>query len=198
MQKPFSQACVNNQHAILGQLARLLSQRGSVLEIGSGTGQHAVFFSQHLPHITWQTSDLEENHLGIEQWLNESDLMNCCQPITLDVAQQEWVDQQYDAIFTANTVHICSWPLVTLFFQHLKQVLQDGSLVIIYGPFKYKGQYTSQSNANFDAFLKQGDPLRGIRDIEKVTALAQKNGLILVEDNAMPANNQLLVFKYQS
>ncbi len=198
MSKPFSQACANNQRAILDQLSRLLRQREAVLEVGSGTGQHAVFFSKHLPQITWQTSDLAENHSGIEQWLNESELMNCRPPITLDVAQPTWAVQQYDAVFTANTLHICSWPLVTLFFQHVRQALQDGSLVIIYGPFKYDGQYTSESNAHFDAFLQQADPRRGIRDIEKVTALAQENGLVLIEDNVMPANNQLLVFKCQS
>lgn len=198
MTKPFSQACANNQGVILEQLIGLLSEKKTMLEIGSGTGQHAVHFSQHLPHITWQTSDLEPNHEGIEQWVREASLDNCLPPLALDITQTRWMSQKYDGIFTANTLHICSWEQVVLFFQNMTQVLTPTSLVIIYGPFKYNGEYTSESNAQFDLWLKESDPKRGIRDFEAVVNLAKRSGLVQIDDISMPANNQLLVFKAES
>lgn len=195
MSKPFSQACANNQHFILNHLERLLDDGCTVLEVGSGTGQHGVYFSQHLPEIVWQTSDLEINHQGIQLWLNEAKQKNCLPPITIDVALPHWSSHQYDTIFTANTLHICSWSQVILFFQHLTSVLKDNGLLIIYGPFKYAGEYTSESNAQFDKHLQSFGQGSGIRDIENIIALAKDNGLVSVEDQAMPANNRLLVFR---
>jgi cyclopropane fatty-acyl-phospholipid synthase-like methyltransferase len=195
MLKPFSQACINNRDAILHQLQRLLLDSQWVLEVGSGTGQHAVYFSHALPHLNWQTSDLEENHQGINEWIDDAPQENCLKPLVLDVANPAWPSKQYDAIFTANTCHICSWPKVELFFQHATQSLKPNAYLIVYGPFKYAGEYTSESNARFDQFLKATNYERGIRDIEKLTKLARDNGLALEEDQLMPANNRLLVFK---
>ncbi|MFT5420357.1 MAG: cyclopropane fatty-acyl-phospholipid synthase-like methyltransferase [Candidatus Endobugula sp.] len=195
MLKPFSQACINNRDAILHQLQRLLVDSQWILEVGSGTGQHAVYFSHALPHLNWQTSDLEENHQGINEWVDEAPHKNCLKPLVLDVTNPVWPSKQYDAVFTANTLHICSWQQVELFFQHATQSLKPNGYLIVYGPFKYAGEYTSESNARFDQFLKATHPGRGIRDIEKLTKLAIGNSLALVEDQAMPANNRLLVFK---
>ena len=195
MNKPFSQACANNQVFILSHLERLLSREQSILEIGSGTGQHAVYFSQNLPYIKWQTSDLAINHVGIQSWLDEAKQKNCLSPIVIDVALPYWSQSQYDAVFTANTLHICAWQQVTLFFQHVVSVLRDNGLLIIYGPFKYAGEYTSDSNAQFDQHLQSLGQGSGIRDIENIMALANDNGLHLDEDQAMPANNRLLVFR---
>jgi cyclopropane fatty-acyl-phospholipid synthase-like methyltransferase len=194
MLKPFSQACINNRDFILSHLERLLAKDHAVLEIGSGTGQHAAYFSQCLPSVTWQTSDLEDNHQGINQWLEESGQKNALRPIVLDISQPHWPNKKYDAVFTANTLHILSWPQVTLFFQYLPQVLTLESLLVIYGPFKYEGSHTSESNERFEQFLQAANPSQGIRDIEKIIKLALDNGFSLLEDQAMPANNRLLVF----
>ena len=195
MKPPFSQACANNQRFILDHLQRVLNDNTSVLEIGSGTGQHSVYFSQHLPTITWQTSDLAVNHSGIHAWLGTTNLTNCLAPLTIDVALPHWTNNKYHAIFTANTLHIMSWQHVELFFKHMTTVLAEKGLCIIYGPFNYNGQYTSESNAQFDKHLQSLGQASGIRDSEKIQCLANDNGLQCVEDQAMPANNRLLVFK---
>ncbi len=195
--KPFSQACINNRDVILNHLQHLLVNQQRVLEIGSGTGQHAIYFSQNLPHVQWQTSDLLDNHGGINCWREETPLSNCLAPIVLDIANPQWPSDQYDAIFTANTFHICSWMQVSLCFQHLTQSLKPEGLFIVYGPFNYDGCYTSESNERFDQFLKASNPQQGIRDFEKVEKLAMENHLYVIADHDMPANNRLLIFKYQ-
>ncbi|MGB5444041.1 MAG: DUF938 domain-containing protein [Psychromonas sp.] len=196
--KPFSQACENNKRPILDILTTLFSSNKHVLEIGSGTGQHAVFFAQHLPHLTWQTSDLAINHQGINMWLDESALANVQRPIVVDL-NKSWPvpnkDLQVDGVYTANTLHIISWPLVVKFFEGIAQNLQAEANVCIYGPFKYQGEFTSESNANFDRSLKARDINSGIRDIEAILRLANSAGLHLINDHVMPANNQLLFFK---
>jgi len=193
MTKPYSQACENNKQPILDVLSHALSDTAQVLEIGSGSGQHAVHFAQHLPQLTWQTSDLAINHDGIKQWINEAQLSNLQLPISLDL-NQPWPIEQTQAIYTANTLHIVSWPLVVKFFAGVKQHLSNGGVLCIYGPFNYQGQFTSQSNANFDLWLKGRDPQSGIRDIEAIMTLAAEAGLSLTKDHQMPANNRLLVF----
>lgn len=195
-QKPISQACINNQSVILPHLTRLFPHAAQVLEVGSGTGQHAVYFSHHCPHIIWQTSDIAAHHSGIIAWLDDSSNNNCLPPLLLDVDKNDWPSKQYDVIYTANTLHIISLAQVELFFKGLVQSLVKGGQVIIYGPFKYEGQYTSESNARFNDFLQSSTPSQGIRDIETIIEFAQAQSLTLVEDNAMPANNQLLVFAY--
>jgi cyclopropane fatty-acyl-phospholipid synthase-like methyltransferase len=197
MNKPFSQACENNKQAISNVLTKVFSNTKHVLEIGSGTGQHAVFFGQQLPHLTWQTSDLAINHQGINAWLDEAALANVQRPILIDL-DKDWPmpnnNLSVDGLYTANTLHIISWPLVVKFFEAIAQNFTAGANVCIYGPFNYQGKFTSESNANFDLWLKDRDINSGIRDIEAILLLASSAGLNLLDDHLMPANNRLLIF----
>lgn len=192
--KPFAPACDRNREPILAVLKSLLVDRGSVLEVGSGTGQHAVHFAATLRHLRWQTSDVRENLPGICLWLADAALPNTPAPIALDV-NGTWPSTQYDAVYTANTLHILGWPEVQAFFERVGSVLAPGGLVIAYGPFKYLGEHTSASNAVFDDALRAGDPRRGVREFELVDALARAAGLELVEDRAMPANNRCVTWR---
>lgn len=195
VQKPFSQACENNQKPILEVLLQVFSDRKRVLEIGSGTGQHAVYCAPRLPHLIWQTADLEANHPGINSWLDESTAENLRRPILLNADHPPWAVDTVDAVFTANTCHIMAWESVESLFAGLDSILAPGAVVAIYGPFNYDGQFTSDSNARFDLWLKQQVSHQGIRDFEAINSLAENIGLALVEDNPMPANNRLLVWK---
>ncbi|MEI5640117.1 MULTISPECIES: DUF938 domain-containing protein [unclassified Pseudoalteromonas] len=195
MTKPFSQACENNKDPILEKLKPHLTGRLQLLEIGSGTGQHAVHFAQHLPELTWQTADQQMHHEGINAWLAEAQLSNLRPPLAIDLHFSWPVKQQYDAIFTANTVHIISEQLVVKLIQGAAMHLKPAGLLFIYGPFNYHGQYTSASNERFDALLQQRDPQSGIREQTWLVSLAQQHGFTLLEDHQMPANNRLLLFK---
>lgn len=193
---------MNNQQPISDVLKRVFSDRRQVLEIGSGTGQHAVYFSAALPHLHWQSSDLAVNHRGINAWLDDAlqaGLANISRPLTLDVTQPEWPFSmsgvRCDALFSANSLHIMPWAAVEALFCQLNNYLPEGAIVAIYGPFNYEGCYTSASNQEFDRWLYGQSPLSAIRDFEAVNELAQAAGLELQEDNAMPANNQLLVWR---
>jgi cyclopropane fatty-acyl-phospholipid synthase-like methyltransferase len=192
--KPHAPACDRNREPILAVLRRHFVDRRRVLEIGSGTGQHAVYFAQALPHLSWQTSDVEENLPGIEQWLADAQLPNLSAPVVLDV-NGTWPVTRYDAAFSANTLHIMSWPEVAALFAGLDAALEADSVLAIYGPFNYLGHFTSESNASFDASLKLRSQTMGIRDFEAVDELAGSIGLELVEDRAMPANNRMLVWR---
>jgi len=195
MNKPFSQSCENNKQPILNILREVFAKTQHVLEIGSGTGQHAVYLGQHLPHLTWQTSDLAINHAGINAWLDETTLSNVQKPIVVDLNTDFPVlNQPVDGVYTANTLHIISWPLVVKFFQEIATNVTCQARVCIYGPFNYQGNYTSVSNATFDIWLKDRDSRSGIRDIEAILTLASAAGLTLIDDHQMPANNRLLVF----
>lgn len=196
MEKPFSQACENNKHPILMHLKTAFAEAENVLEIGSGTGQHAVYFAPNLAHLDWQTADLPVNHAGIKQWLSEYPSPNLKSPLSLDLAKP-WPIGIVDAIYTANTLHIVSAELVEQFFHGVKQHLTSKGTLVVYGPFNYDGQFTSQSNAEFDQFLKARNPSSGIRDFEWINKLASHAELTLIDDHAMPANNRLLVFKRQ-
>lgn len=196
--KPFSQACENNKQPILDILSTVFASSKHVLEIGSGSGQHAVFFAQNLGHLTWQTSDLAINHHGINSWIDESPQANVQRPIVLDLHNNWTMPNTHlpiDAAYTANTLHIISWPLVINFFAGITQNLPKNARICIYGPFKYQGEFTSESNARFDQWLKEKDHNSGIRDIEAILLLANTAGLQLIDDHVMPANNQLLVFQ---
>jgi cyclopropane fatty-acyl-phospholipid synthase-like methyltransferase len=203
MLKPFSQACINNRDFILEHLRELLDDENhevkehKVLEIGSGTGQHGVYFSSHLS-VEWQMSDFEDNHEGINAWIEETAADKCLAPVTLDVGHDVWSSQRYNAIYTANTLHIMSWENVLHFFQKVHTVLEPNGLVIVYGPFNYGGDYTSKSNERFDQFLQASSPEKGIRDIEKVNRLALEHHLLPVADHEMPANNRLLVWRFEN
>jgi hypothetical protein len=183
--KPFSEASERNREPILAILKRVFKDRKRVLEIGSGTGQHAAYFAPELPHLAWQASDVAANLPGIREW--------GVAPIELDV-DGEWPVVDADAVFTANTCHIMSWTQVERMFAGIAK-MPPVKIVCIYGPFNYGGRHTSESNARFDAMLRGRDPLSGLRDFEAMVALAGKAGLALQEDNAMPANNRLLVFR---
>lgn len=192
---PFSQSCENNQAPILAVLRQAFADRRRVLEIGSGTGQHGVYFAPRLPHLVWQTSDLAENHAGIRAWQAAHPAPNLRAPLLLDLAHGDWPDGAYDAVFSANTTHIVAWPLVQNLFALAGGHLPAGGLLALYGPFNYGGTFTSESNRAFDAWLRQRDPQSGIRHFEDIAALAAQHGLTLAQDHAMPANNRLLVFR---
>ena len=194
MERPFSQACENNKEPILRVLRKHLATVDCVLEVGSGTGQHAVHFAAGMPHLCWQCSDCPEYLPGIRSWLDWAALNNTPLPLQLDV-NQPWPIDTAPAIFSANTLHIMSWEEVEKFFAGMAGVLIDPGIVCIYGPFNYDGAYTSDSNARFDQMLRGRDPASGIRDFEAVDGLARQIGLTLLEDYAMPANNRCLVWK---
>jgi cyclopropane fatty-acyl-phospholipid synthase-like methyltransferase len=193
--KPFSESSEQNRAPILAVLRDVFADRSHVLEIGSGTGQHAVYFGAELPHLVWQTADVPQHHRGIRAWLDEAALPNVLPPLALEASQPHWRSGRYDAVFSANTLHIMSWPEVEHFFEGVAAVLEPGGVLAVYGPFNYNGAYTSESNARFDAWLKARDPVSGVRDFEAVDALARARGLVLQQDIAMPANNRTLVWK---
>jgi cyclopropane fatty-acyl-phospholipid synthase-like methyltransferase len=192
--KPHAPSCDRNQGVIRAVLLQHFAERRRVLEIGSGTGQHAVCFAAALPNALWQTSDVQENLPGIRLWLDEAALPNTPPPIELDV-NGAWPKARYDAVFTANTLHIMGWPEVQNLFANLDGVLEPQATLAVYGPFNYGGQFTSDSNRQFELWLKQRSPVSGIRDFEAVDALASSIGLRLVADHAMPANNRTLVWE---
>jgi len=185
--KPFSEASERNRAPILAVLKRVFKHRTRVLEIGSGTGQHAAYFAAELPHLVWQASDVADNLPGIREWVSHP------APIELDV-DQPWPRVDADAVFSANTCHIMSWPQVERLFEGIGKI-RSLKTFCLYGPFNYHGKHTSESNARFDAMLRARDPASGLRDFESISALAKAAGLTLQEDNAMPANNRLLVWK---
>jgi len=189
--KQYSESCRQNQEPILSTIKPLLINTMSVLEIGSGTGQHAVYFAEHMPYLRWQASDQSQYLPSVNAWINDANFDNLPNAIELDVTQS-WPQVKVESIFSANTVHIMSWEMVVDFFQGVGQVLETDGQFILYGPFNYNGQYTSQSNANFDLWLKGRDPRSAIRDFEALNQLAQKAGLSLANDFAMPANNRIL------
>ncbi|WDS34893.1 DUF938 domain-containing protein [Pseudoxanthomonas sp.] len=193
--KPFAPSCERNRDPILAVLSVALRAARSVLEIGSGTGQHAVHFAAAMPWLVWQASERAEHLPGIVQWLEEAALPNTRLPLTLDVATGPWPTARFDAVFSANTLHIMGWPQVQAFFAGVDGVLADGGTLAVYGPFNDGGAFTSDSNAQFDQWLKARDPASGIRDFEAVDALARGIGLRLEADHAMPANNRLLVWR---
>lgn len=194
MEKPHAPSCERNREPILAVLREHFADRRAVLEIGSGTGQHAVFFAAALPWLTWQASDRQANLAGIRAWLDEAALPNTPPPLELDV-NAAWPAQRFDAVFSANTLHILSWAEVERLFERLPGVLAAEAKLAVYGPFNYGGRFTSASNAAFDAWLKERGAHQGIRDFEAVDALARQAGLALVEDRAMPSNNRCLVWR---
>jgi cyclopropane fatty-acyl-phospholipid synthase-like methyltransferase len=189
--KPCSPACERNREPILAVLRDFFADRRHVLEVGSGTGQHAVHFAAALPHLVWQTSDRVEHLGGIRAWLDDAALPNTRAPLTLDVAAGPWPNDLFDAVFSANTLHIMGWSEVEAFFAALPRTTTPDAKLAIYGPFNVEGRYTSDSNAAFDASLRSRAPHMGIRDAAAVDALAHAAGFVLVDDAAMPANNRL-------
>ena len=195
--KPFAPACERNQDPILDVLRVELADTSEVLEIGSGTGQHAVYFAAALPHLVWHASDRAENHGAIKAWLADADGDNLRGPHELDVTQDHWPLASVDAVFSANAVHIMSWPCVEAMIAGVGRVLTSGGKLCLYGPFKYGGNHTSESNVRFDGWLYDRDPLSAVRDVDDLAAIARPVGLTLQSDLEMPANNRLLVWLKQ-
>jgi SAM-dependent methyltransferase len=201
-----SEASERNKGPILEILADAFAHSRTVLEIGSGTGQHAAHFAAHLPHLIWQPSDTGDYLPGLRERIATERLArkppagahegtpNLRPPLELDVRHQPWPVAPVDAIFTANTLHIMGWAAVQDLFRGVGTVTRAPAIVCIYGPFRYGGRYTSASNAEFDRFLRSRDPESGIRDFEEVNTLSSLNGLSLLADHAMPANNQLIIW----
>lgn len=194
LEKPFAPHCERNQAPILEVLRPYFLNRRRVLEVGSGTGQHAVFFAPTLLDTTWQTSDMDENLPGIRLWLQDAALPSLPPPLSLDVTGS-WPKTKFDAVFTANSLHIMPWSAVEKFFSGVDGVLEPHAMLAVYGPFNYHAAFTSDSNREFDGWLKQRSALSGIRDFEAVDALAKAIGLELVMDHAMPANNRLIIWQ---
>lgn len=194
MNKPYAPSCEENKKVILDELKPRFSDRQSVLEIGSGTGQHAVYFAREMAHLRWQCTDRSAECSGISQWLQDAQLANTPEVICLDV-QDAWPDVLFDAVFTANTLHIMHKPMVEAFFRGIGLHMPNNGKCIVYGAMNYQGNYTSQSNADFDQWLKARDPESGIKDFEWVQTLALNAGLELLEDIVMPANNRLLYWR---
>jgi cyclopropane fatty-acyl-phospholipid synthase-like methyltransferase len=191
--KPYADACDRNRVSILEVLQRHFADRKHLLEIGAGTGQHAVYCAEALTQLTWQTSDLQPNLPGIALWIEEARLPNLPPPLVLDVCG-DWPIARFDAIFTANTLHIMAWEAVQSMFASMPDVLEEDSVLAVYGPFNYNNTFTSPSNAAFDEWLKQRSAHSGIRDFAAVDALARSIGFRLVEDRSMPANNRMLIW----
>ena len=195
MNKPFSQACANNQSVISELLERVFAHKKNALEIGSGTGQHGVWFAKKMPHLSWQLSDRQQNHEGINQWASDFPSPNLLSPITLDVLTDRWPTSAYDAVYSANTAHIMPWQAVEAMFNGIGERLILGGVFCLYGPMKYMGVLEAQSNVEFDYRLRQQSPHQGIREFHDINRLANNAGLALKEDNLMPANNQLIVWQ---
>lgn len=192
--KPYSQACENNKQPILECLRDILVEPGLVLEIGSGTGQHAEYLATQLPHLQWQPTN-HPSAADCEERLREAALANVLPPLALDVAASNWPLVAADAAFSANTAHIMGWPEVQAMFHGLAAILPEGAPFCLYGPFNYGGSFTSDSNRAFDQHLRSRAAHMGIRDIEDLLDLAALSGFTLAADNAMPANNRLLVWR---
>jgi cyclopropane fatty-acyl-phospholipid synthase-like methyltransferase len=192
--KPYSASSERNREPILAVLRRHFADRRHVLEIGSGTGQHAVHFAAALPQLVWQSADRAQYLPGIRAWLAEAALANTPEPLMFDVNDQRWPAGPFDAVFSANTLHIMGWAEVERLFARLPEIVTDEAKLAIYGPFNYSGRFTSDSNAAFDARLRAEAAHMGIRDFEAVDALARDAGFTLLEDCAMPANNRCLVW----
>ncbi|MBA6413622.1 DUF938 domain-containing protein [Parahaliea sp. F7430] len=195
---PFSQACENNKQVILERLQKHFSHSQKVLELGAGTGQHACWFAQHMPHLQWQPSDVAANLALLSLRCDAYPGDNLLPPVALDVCEQPWPLAIPDAVFSANSFHIMPFAAVELCFAELGRRAAKGTLLCVYGPFNYHGAYTSASNQRFDQWLSQQHPDSAIRDFEAVDALAQAAGFVLLNDHAMPANNRLLVWQRQA
>ncbi len=193
--KPYAESCEKNKEPILAVLKQVFAERTRVLEIASGTGQHAVYFAREMPHLSWQPSEQAQHVAGIQAWLDEAQLPNVLPPLALNVDDAHWPVAAVDAIFNANTVHIISWPQVAQLFAHIERVIVPGGCVCLYGPYNYNGAFTSESNARFDGWLKARDPNSGVRDFEAMVELAASHGLDLLQDVEMPSNNRMLVWR---
>ena len=188
--KQFAPSCDQNKDEILAVLQEALPPSGSVLEIGSGTGQHAVYFAARLPHLIWQPTDLPANLPSIRAWCAEASLTNVRPPLELDLLTSPWPVESAHAVVCINTTHIVSWSGVENLFAAAGRVLAPGGVLYVYGAYRYATRPLEPSNEKFDRWLKSRDAVSGVRDFEAVNALAQRHGLQLTADRAMPGNNR--------
>ncbi|WP_413294654.1 DUF938 domain-containing protein [Bdellovibrio sp. HCB185ZH] len=196
MEKPFSPAADRNKESILEVLKKVLRPEDQVLlEVGSGTGQHAIYFAPFFPKTTWQPTEVSENLPMLKEAIKEAGIRNIRTPYRLKIGEDDFPIRTYDAILTVNTFHIMHWKECKSFIKLISARLQEGGKVLIYGPFNYNGKFTTPSNEEFDKTLKEKDPLSGIRSFEDVLAAMFKNGFELVKDYEMPSNNRLLYFR---
>jgi SAM-dependent methyltransferase len=193
--KQYAAACERNRDPILAVLREVLPDEGLLLEIGSGTGQHAAYFAPHFPRLVWQPTDLAGNLPSIRAWVAETRRPNLCEPLVLDLFADHWPVTAVNAIVCINTIHIVSWPGVERLFGGAGQALVPGGVLYVYGPYRYADRPLEPSNEDFDRWLKERDPASGVRDFEAVDALAHVNGFTLAGDRAMPANNRSLWWK---
>jgi len=192
---PMSEACERNKEPILAVLRMSFAEVRNVLEIGSGTGQHAVHFARHLTHLTWHPTEQLSYLPDLTARVQLEGSPNLRPPTVLDVRQSVWPVLSVDAVFTANTLHIMSWAEVTAMYRGIGEVLAPRGVLCVYGPFRYAGEYTSDSNQAFDRMLQERDPRSGLRDVNAVTELAASYGLDLAADHDLPAFNRLLRFE---
>jgi len=196
MEKPFSNACERNQEPILDVMKEFITKdHKRLIEVGSGTGQHAVYLASHFPWMEWHPTDVSSKLSGIKLWLSEAKVPNVKLPARLEVGRDDFPKLKFDVVFTANTFHIMHWKECKSLMKLLGHRLRENSLVFIYGPFKYNGEFTSPSNEEFDRSLKERDSLSGLRSFEDVNQNMAKNGFEILCDYDMPANNRMLVYK---
>ena len=198
MKKPYADSCDENKFAISEIIDQYLDQIESVFEIGSGTGQHAVFFGNRFSHLTWQTSDRKQYHDGIKHWIEDSGLTNVLTPVSLDVSASDWPQEEYDLVFSANTTHIMHWNDVIALFNNISGIMKPSGYFVLYGPFNMDGYFTSESNRQFHMRLTNRDPDSGIRNFNDLNVLAEKNHLILHKMVDMPHNNKILIWQKKS
>lgn len=195
MNKPYAESCDQNREPILAVIRPLLQESQNVLEIGSGTGQHAIYFGAQLPQLRWYTSDRREYHSGIQAWLEDAALPNVLPPFELDVLRSSWPALAVDAIFSANTTHIMHWPEVEALFTGAGTLLPSGGRFLLYGPFSFSGQHSSDSNLQFDQRLRARDPMSGVRDFDDLNRIAAEAGLEFRHNYEMPVNNRILFWQ---
>ncbi len=196
MAKRSSPAAQRNREPILAVLRPRLPERGLLLELASGTGEHAVCFAAALPRLEWQPTELDQGALGsIAAWRAEAQLPNLRAPLPLDVLRWPWPVTRADAMFCANMIHISPWEVSVGLFAGAARVLAAGAPLLTYGPYRFDGVFTAPSNQAFDESLRQRDPSWGVRDVNDLTRLAVEHGFALEETVAMPANNHVLLFR---
>ncbi len=194
-EKPYAISCDRNSQPILEVLKEYLPSCKTLMEMGAGTGQHAVYMAPHFPNLKWYLLDQTDRHEGIRTWLNDFPRTNVIGPIEYSVGETPWPQEKTDVVFTANTLHIVSWEQCLTFFDDIKDQINKNGFFIVYGAFNYKGEFTSESNKKFESWLKDKDPKSGIRDFEQVEKELQQRSFTLIQDHEMPSNNRMLVFQ---
>lgn len=193
--KPFAPSAERNTAPILAVLREVLTDVRSVLEVGSGTGQHAVAFAAALPHLHWTTADQRQHHDGIRAWIEDVGLPNIDGPLPLAIGADPFPEGPFDAVYTANTLHYMPWSAVEALMAAMRGLLRPAGLLVVYGPFREGGQFVSPNDEDFDASLRVGAAYRGLRDVEAVEALAAAAGLQRVATHKMPADNRCLIWR---